>query len=113
MDEIELIDRVAVMKSVAGLAIPMKYDDDSDRIYLLGYNQAIRHAVHLIRMESAIDAVPIKRGEWHVCQDEDGNEYGKCSYCGGETYDGDNDTFDQPPDFCQHCGADMRRTENE
>lgn len=111
MDKIELIDRVKVAESVAGLAIPMEPDDDNDRIFLIGYNQAVRHAKHLIRIAPTIDAAPVRRSEWIVCQDVDGNEYGKCSYCGGETYDGDNDTFDQPPNFCQHCGADMRMEE--
>lgn len=64
--------------------------------------------LYVVESAPAIDATPVRRGEWHVCQDVDGNEYGKCSYCGGEIYDGDNDTFDQPPDFCPHCGADMR-----
>lgn len=126
MDKIELIDRAEVIAELKKQFAAVYKDtmlrpimDDDPFVEVLAKSEGQHMRSFLDWLEAylmtrpTIDAAPVRRGEWHVCQDVDGNEYGKCSYCGGETYDGDNDTFDQPPDFCQHCGADMRGAGNE
>lgn len=102
MDKVELIDRVKVAESVAGLALPMDHDDDRDRIYLLGYNQAVRHAVRLIRIAATIDAAPVRRSEW-VTDDDNNDDWAEpyCKKCGCSIPCG-------PAHFCPNCGADMR-----
>ena len=54
-----------------------------------------------------VDAVEVVHGEWIMCLDVDDVEYIECPICGGEFYDGDNDTFDKPYNYCPNCGAKM------
>ena len=60
-----------------------------------------------------VDAVEVKHGEWIMVIDENDCECIECPLCGGLFYDGDNDTFDKPYNYCPNCGADMRGDGND
>ena len=60
-------------------------------------------ADHLIANNTVIQ----KQGKWEVNIDEDDCEYARCTVCGEEFYDGDNDTIDRFPNYCNECGARM------
>lgn len=49
----------------------------------------------------------VVHGEWTMCLDVDDVEFIECPLCGGQFYDGDNDTFDKPYNYCPNCGAKM------
>ena len=49
-----------------------------------------------------------RHGQWIMRLDKDDCEYIECSLCGEQFYDGDNDTFDHPYNYCPNCGAKMR-----
>ena len=55
-----------------------------------------------------VEAVEVKHGEWIMVIDENDCECIECPLCGEQFYDGDNDTFDKPYNYCPNCGADMR-----
>lgn len=55
------------------------------------------------------DAREIICGEWEIYTDEYDCEYMRCSICGEEFYPVDEDTVDTTPNYCQNCGADMKR----
>ena len=49
-----------------------------------------------------------KHGRWEIfLSDYDDCEMMRCSCCGSEFYDGDNDTVDSTPNYCSNCGAKM------
>ena len=48
-----------------------------------------------------LPAIEPKRGEWICGTDEDGNEEWTCSICGKK--------HPWYPNYCPHCGADMRK----
>ena len=54
-----------------------------------------------------VDAVEVVRGEWIMVIDENDCECIECPLCGEQFYDGDNDTFDKPWNYCPNCGAKM------
>ena len=60
-----------------------------------------------------VEAKAVVHGEWVLHEDLDCVEFIKCSICGDVFYDGDNDTFDVPYNFCPNCGADMRGEKND
>ena len=54
------------------------------------------------------DAVEVVHGRWNIIlSDYDDCELMKCSCCGDEFYDGDNDTVDSLLNYCPNCGAKM------
>ena len=67
----------------------------------------------LARINEAPTVEARPSGKWRKYEDIDCVEFIKCSVCGGIFYDGDNDTFDRPYNFCPNCGADMRGGKNE
>jgi len=71
--------------------------------YVLG----ILAAAEEISKMPAADVAPVVKSEWEILTDDDGNEYMRCKRCGGEFYDGDNDTVDTKHNFCPNCGARM------
>lgn len=67
--------------------------------------------VNLLKSAPALDVQPVRRSEWrYVNYQTDKTTWitGEfiCRKCGKSTprHMGDN-----PPDYCQHCGADMRK----
>lgn len=54
-----------------------------------------------------IEAEPVKHGRWEIIVDDYDCEMMKCSCCGSEFYDGDNDTVDCMLNYCPNCGAKM------
>ena len=48
-----------------------------------------------------------KHGRWEIVVDDYDCEMMKCSCCGAEFYDGDNDTVDSLHNYCPNCGAKM------
>ena len=71
----------------------------------------IENLIKGIQNEPTVEARP--SGKWRKYEDIDCVEFIKCSVCDGIFYDGDNDTFDRPYNFCPNCGADMRGGKNE
>ena len=57
--------------------------------------------------DKAEQAMEVKHGEWIMVIDENDCERIECPLCGEQFYDGDNDTFDKPWNYCPNCGADM------
>lgn len=57
--------------------------------------------------QPTVDAVEVKHGEWTMVIDENDCECIECPLCGEQFYDGDNDTFDKPYNYCPNCGAKM------
>ena len=55
----------------------------------------------------ANNAVEVVHGEWTMVIDENDCECIECPLCGEQFYDGDNDTFDKPYNYCPNCGAKM------
>lgn len=61
-------------------------------------------------MEEApgVDAIEVVHGRWEIfLSDYDDCELMRCSCCGSEFYDGDNDTVDSLHNYCPYCGAKM------
>ena len=54
-----------------------------------------------------VDAVEVVHAEWTLVIDENDCECIECPLCGEQFYDGDNDTFDKPWNYCPNCGAKM------
>lgn len=52
-------------------------------------------------------AEEVVHGEWIMVIDENDCECIECPLCGEQFYDGDNDTFDKPYNYCPNCGAKM------
>lgn len=49
-----------------------------------------------------------KQGRWEIfLSDYDDCELMRCSCCGSEFYDGENDTVDSLHNYCPNCGARM------
>ena len=48
-----------------------------------------------------------KHGRWEIVVDDYDCEMMRCSCCGAEFYDGDNDTVDSLHNYCPNCGAKM------
>ena len=64
-------------------------------------------AKEIVDQMPTVDAVEVVHGEWIRGLDEYDVEFIECPLCGGEFYDGDNDTFDKPYNYCPNCGAKM------
>ena len=60
-----------------------------------------------------VDAVEVVHSEWIMVIDENDCECIECPLCGEQFYDGDNDTFDKPWNYCPNCGAKMDGDGNE
>ena len=58
-------------------------------------------------LNKTVDAVEVVHGEWTMVIDENDCECIECPLCGERFYDGDNDTFDKPYNYCPNCGAKM------
>lgn len=53
------------------------------------------------------DVVPVVHGRWEIKTDDYDCEYAKCSVCGEEFYDANEDTIDITFNYCPNCGARM------
>lgn len=63
-----------------------------------------------IRLLNGIEenlVVEVVHAEWTLVIDENDCECIECPLCGEQFYDGDNDTFDKPWNYCPNCGAKM------
>jgi len=60
---------------------------------------------NLIVRQPTIEAKPVKRGKW------DGYICSECNVCADYFISGDF-YFDEKPDYCPNCGADMRGDTN-
>ena len=61
----------------------------------------------LVDAQPTVDAVEVVHAEWTLGIDELDCEFIECPLCGEQFYDGDNDTFDKPYNYCPNCGAKM------
>lgn len=70
-----------------------------------------------IRKIPTADVVEVKHGKWVLDSTrtrEDGDTYDYCcSLCRGEAHTGEYGNNDVLADFCHHCGADMRSSEEK
>lgn len=70
-----------------------------------------------IRKIPTADVAEVKHGKWVLDSTrtrEDGDTYDYCcSLCGGEAHAGEYGNNDVLADFCHHCGADMRSSEEK
>ena len=67
-----------------------------------------RHiAQQTVEEQPTVDAVKVVHAEWTLVIDENDCECIECPLCGEQFYDGDNDTFDKPWNYCPNCGAKM------
>lgn len=57
--------------------------------------------------EPTLDVAPVVHGRWTIECDNFDCEFMRCSVCGEEFYNGDNDTVDMLPNYCPNCGAKM------
>ncbi len=64
-------------------------------------NKGLRIAIRDIKDLKAADVNPAKRGKW------DGYICSECNVCADYFVSGDF-YFDEKPNFCPNCGADMR-----
>ncbi len=55
-----------------------------------------------------IDVAPVVHGRWEIKTDDYDCEYAKCSACGEEFYDANEDTIDITFNYCPNCGAHMK-----
>ena len=60
-----------------------------------------------IKDQPAADVAPVVRGRWDIRVDDFDCEYAKCSECGEEFYDANDDTIDIIFNYCPNCGARM------
>ena len=61
----------------------------------------------LIAEATAADVAPVAHGRWKIKVDDYDCEYAKCSVCGEEFYDANEDTIDITFNYCPNCGAKM------
>lgn len=115
MNKIELIDRIALLEmlpqicdALNGCAAPYNFDE-----HCMGCEVYMLHT--LLAEAPTIDAAPVRRSEWrYVNYQIDKTTWitGEfiCRKCGKSIprHMGDN-----PPDYCQHCGADMRAEDEQ
>lgn len=62
----------------------------------------------LIVRANAADVAPVVTGRWEIKTDDYDCEYAKCSACGEEFYDANEDTIDITFNYCPNCGAHMK-----
>ena len=61
----------------------------------------------LIEEAPATDVVPVVHGRFDILTDDFDCEYARCSECGEEFYDANEDTIDITFNYCPNCGARM------
>lgn len=116
MDKIELIDRADVIADLKKQFAAVYKDtmlrpimDDDPFVELLAKSEGRHMQLFLDGLEEylmtrpAIDAAPVRRGEW-VTDDDNNDDWAEpyCKKCGCSIPCG-------PAHFCPNCGADMRR----
>ena len=75
---------------------------------LFEYMEHYRDSVFRIISEApTLDVAPVVHGRWTIESDDFDCEFVRCSVCGEEFFDGDNDTVDMLPNYCPYCGAKM------
>ena len=104
--EIRLIDANAFWNRLNNTVYDL-FDPESD----FGYSPGIIKAV--LDQTKTVDAVEVVHGRWDIFDDGYGCELMCCSVCKSEFYDGDNDTVDQPHNYCPNCGAKMDGEEKD
>ena len=62
---------------------------------------------YYIKNQPTVDAEEVVHGEWMLIENDFDAERIECMLCGASFYDGDNDTFDNPYNYCPNCGAKM------
>ena len=75
--------------------------------YIRSFMPTIEWARKTVHGCATVDAVEVAHGEWIMVIDENDCECIECPLCGEQFYDGDNDTFDKPYNYCHNCGAKM------
>lgn len=58
------------------------------------------------------EVAPVVHGRWIIECDDFDCELMRCSVCGAEYYNGDNDTVDVLSNYCPNCGAKMDKEDN-
>ena len=92
------IDREATVESLNALK-PFLRDK--------GQVQLLRRVMNHIGKIPAADVKPVVHGRWDIRTDDYDCEYAKCSECGEEFYDANDDTIDIIFNYCPNCGARM------
>lgn len=97
-----LIDLDEAIKEIKSDLESLYWNSEKER-----YERGVDFA--LDRLEDMETVDPVKKGKWEIKLDDFDCEYMKCSCCGVEFYNGDNDTVDTLHNFCPNCGAQMNK----
>lgn len=87
-----------------------------------GNAYTVQNMIYMVKHAPAVDAEPVRRGEWEWFEERNGNpfdgydkDYGyRCSCCKSELPDNYDDP-DVKPDFayCPNCGAKMKNRKKD
>lgn len=104
----EYIERARVKELLRSHYFPTDQPYESDRNWAVGFNAGLDKAIHKIHYAPAADVVPAVHAQWEIKTDDYDCEYAKCSACGEEFYDANEDTIDITFNYCPNCGARMK-----
>lgn len=110
----DLIDRDALIEDIKSWDIEL---DDMTSDGDLGYHSGIVRAIRVARKAPAVEAEPVRRGEWILGRDEMRNLYTTCDNCKTCVWL-TNGRHGMKVDmrganYCPNCGAKMDKEEQD
>lgn len=94
----DLISRSTVIEILQAKA-DMAVSTNAQMVYL--------NAARMVKIIPAVDAEPVRHGQWVEEEVYDGDVYYDCSACGESWVLLDGNPADNGMDYCPHCGARM------
>lgn len=99
----DLISRSALIESLVSIESEVAKNAPFDAEWFTRMVDRQNEIIDLIEREPAVEALPVRRGEWiTVGKTEGRSNILKCSCCGRERRGSGKSAF------CRDCGADMR-----